>query len=78
MTSQISLLEGAIASCEITGNKKSLFFFLFNGWLLLEGNKKMAEFVAFCMCKIRTGLSGFSFVKGNKRKIAATEFTLLF
>lgn len=29
MTSQISLLEGAIASCEITGNKKGLFFLFF-------------------------------------------------
>lgn len=29
------------------------------------------------MSKIKSGLSEFSFVKGNKRKIATTEFTIL-
>lgn len=76
MTSQIRLLEGAIATCGITGKKTGFFFF--NGWLLLEGIKKMEEFVALGMSKFRTGLSRFSFVKGNNRKIATTEFTVLF
>lgn len=84
MRGQISLLERVIANCGITGNKKgsppSPHFFLLNGWLLLEKRyfKKMAELIAFCMSKIRTGLSRFSFVKGNKRKIDITEFSSLF
>lgn len=34
----------------------------------------MAEFIAFCMSKIRTGLSRFSFVKETKEKLTLLNF----
>lgn len=63
MTSQIRLLEGAIATCGITGNKTGFFFSMVGFYSKVL--KKMAEFVALGMSKIRTGLSRFSFEKGN-------------
>lgn len=69
-TGQISLLEGAIAHFGISGNTKGNFFFFFlnSGFSLQESIFKMAEFIAFSMCKIMTKLSGFYF-KENKRKM---------